>query len=296
MLKLDSLHKSFKSKQVLKDISFEFESGKIYVIIGESGSGKSTLINCICGIEPISSGKISFNDKVLDNGKKLIKPGKRGIGVSFQNYALFPNMTVKQNIDFVKSDSTHVNTNSLIDKLGIASLSDRKPHELSGGQQQRVAIARSISMNPKIVLLDEPFSSLDESVKHKVRTEIYGILRDQKPLSIIISHDPNDALNYADFVLVIKEGELLQSGTPQEVYNSPKNHYVAQLFGRINDINGQLIRPERIEITPGNDFTVVKKMFNGDSFLYELEDKKSDSILASSHKEYEVGDHVNTNW
>ncbi|SFT53814.1 iron(III) transport system ATP-binding protein [Lishizhenia tianjinensis] len=269
-LKLENITKSFGKSQVLKEVSFAIAQNEIVALLGESGSGKTTLLRIIAGLEFANSGKVVVNDKIMQDASTFLKTEHRNIGVIFQDYALFPHLNVKQNIAYGLTDK---NERILQDFLRIFELEDhakKRPHQLSGGQQQRVAIARSIIVNPDLLLLDEPFSSLDQSLKRKVRSEISTILRRQNIPSILVTHDPDDAMEMADKIAILQKGEIVQFDTPENIYKQPINEYVGDLTGGINVINGKLVRPSDTKIRENEmgGYKVVKcSFYKGDYFI-----------------------------
>ncbi|MGM0509342.1 MAG: ABC transporter ATP-binding protein [Fusobacteriota bacterium] len=235
-LKLKNIDFKYKNNKelIIKNFSHKLKKGKILAILGESGSGKSTLLRIIAGLEVPKKGEIILNDKVLVNKNEFVLPEKRGIGMLFQDYALFPHMNVAKNIEFgLKNFSKKEKAKKVNEVLELVNLIDYKnryPHELSGGQQQRIALARSIAIEPSLILMDEPFSSLDANLQSKIRKHLKEILTKTKITSIFVTHDKDDAVKIADEVIVMKDGEILQHGIPLEVMKDPKNSYVKNLF------------------------------------------------------------------
>lgn len=219
------------------DFSFEIPDGKLVGLLGPSGCGKSTTLFMICGLQKPTSGKIFFGeDDVTD-----LPPENRGVGVVFQNYALYPHLTVKQNITFPLENlkgADKLTKQEMSDKayeaaklVQIEELMDRKPHELSGGQQQRVAIARAMVKMPKVLLLDEPLSNLDARLRLQTREEIRRIQRETGITTVFVTHDQEEAMSISDVIVVMKDGEVQQIGKPQDVYDDPVNLFVAKFLG-----------------------------------------------------------------
>lgn len=200
----------------VKDFNLEMDQGEVTCILGESGSGKSTVLRLIAGLEYPLKGQMQINGKILFDEHEFILPEKRGIGMVFQDYALFPHMTVAENIQFGLKDLSKQEKNGRIQEmLELVHLEDyakRYPYELSGGQQQRVAIARAVAPKPSILLLDEPFSNLDANLRHSIREELNGILKETGVTSIFVTHDREDAKCLADQVVILEKGQIIEVG------------------------------------------------------------------------------------
>ena len=208
----------------------------------------------------MDDGKLFFGDEELNSKSKWITPENRNFGLVFQEYALFPHLTVEKNILFGAKNPTQLN--SLIEQTGLQGLEKKYPHELSGGQQQRVALARTLATSPRLILMDEPFSNLDHSLRAEMRFQLKEILKKTNIPCVLVTHDIEDVLSLADEALILKEGKILQTGTPQTIYENPVNEYTAKLFGKINKFtteelmkvavikaeNTMMIRPDKIEI------------------------------------------------
>lgn len=234
-----------KTKSEVKavdDVSIEIPDGKLVGLLGPSGCGKSTTLYMISGLEEPTSGQIIFDDTDVT----LLPPEKRGIGLVFQNYALYPHMTVLENIMFPllnakwKKQDARYRAYEVAKLVQIDELMDRKPSELSGGQQQRVAIARSLAKSPNVLLLDEPLSNLDARLRLQTREEIKRIQQTTNVTTIFVTHDQEEAMSISDFIVVMKKGNIMQVGVPQDVYDSPNNLFVAKFLGTppINIFNG----------------------------------------------------------
>lgn len=208
-------------EKIIKDFYISIEKGEIISILGESGSGKSTILRLISGLEVPNGGMIKINGKTIVDDKTFVLPERRGIGMVFQDYALFPHMTIEQNIKFGLKNITHQQKNKRLEEvLELVNLKDynnRYPHELSGGQQQRVALARALAPKPDLLLLDEPFSNLDAHLQCKIREELKQIINQTKITSIFVTHDQEDAKNIADRVVILQEGEIIKIGKPTEI-------------------------------------------------------------------------------
>ena len=232
-IKLEHLTKRFGDTVAVNDLSITLESGKLIALLGPSGCGKTTTLNMISGILPVSGGSIFFDDRDVTN----LPPEKRGIGLVFQNYALYPHMTVLQNICFpmeiqrIPKKERIRRAEELAEMVHITPYLKRKPAELSGGQQQRVAIARALSKRPDVLLLDEPLSNLDAKLRNQMRAEIIKLRSRINTTFVYVTHDQTEAMTLGDRIVIMRDGFIQQIGTPQEVFNHPKNLFVAGFIG-----------------------------------------------------------------
>jgi len=230
LLKLQNVSKQFDKKVVLSDINLDIKTGEIVSLLGPSGSGKTTLLNLILGLTQMDQGQIIFND--VDITKTPMK--NRGFNIVFQDYALFPNLNSYENIVYgLRNKKGLVSDQELqeyIDFLELKPHLNKKIGELSGGQKQRVALARTLVTKPKILLLDEPLSALDGVIKESIKERIKSIAREFKLTTIIVTHDPEEALTLSDKILIINEGEISQFGTPSEIINEPNNRFVEEFI------------------------------------------------------------------
>jgi len=240
-LRILNLYKSYGENKVLKNFNLTIDKGEFVTFLGPSGCGKSTALNCICGLIPITSGEIYVDDECIDDGlKSTIPPEKRGFGMVFQNYALFPHLTVYKNIAFgleIKKLSNEEIKKRVLEALSQVHLEgyeDKYPGQLSGGQQQRVAIARCIVMEPRLLLLDEPLSNLDAKLRVEMRYELKSLHERLHISTIYVTHDQNEALALSDKIVVMKSGVIQQVGTPEEIYSKPANLFVADFMGYKN--------------------------------------------------------------
>lgn len=226
MLRLEHISKSFDGVSILKDINLEIEEGEIVSILGSSGSGKTTLLNLILGLTDIDSGKLFYNNKDLTN----VPMEDRGFNIVFQDYALFPHLSAYKNIVYGLKNKPDISTKEevreLIQLLGLNEHLDKRIDQLSGGQKQRVALARTMVMKPKILLLDEPLSALDGVIKESIKDRIKTIAKEYHLTTIIVTHDPEEALTLSDRVLIINDGTISQYGKPEEIIRTPSNHFV----------------------------------------------------------------------
>lgn len=225
MLKINNLHFKYKNSKEdnIKDFNIQINKGEIVSILGQSGSGKSTVLRIIAGLESGYKGKITIAENVVYDEKTFVEPEKRGVGMVFQDYALFPHMTVAKNIMFgLKKMDKKQKEQRVIEMLKLVNLEeykDKYPYELSGGQQQRIAIARALAPRPSILLLDEPFSNLDAHLQEKIRTELKEIIQKANITSIFVTHDKEDAKALADKVVVLDKGEIIKLGNVKNIIN-----------------------------------------------------------------------------
>ena len=239
-LHVQNLTKSYRGNHApaVRDVSFELPEGKLLSLVGESGSGKTTLLRLLAGLEQPDSGTISLDGRTLSSPAAVVPPEERGIGLVFQHHALFPHLTVEKNIGFglrhLSRDEREAITRQLLGLVGLADFGKRYPHELSGGERQRVALARALAPGPRLLLLDEPFSSLDARLRQAVRDDTRAILKERGATALFVTHDTGDALSIADRIVVLKHGVVQQDGAPPEVYHAPANAYVASFFGTCN--------------------------------------------------------------
>lgn len=226
MLELKNIVKKYGNNVILDDISLQIKKGEIVSILGPSGSGKTTLLNLILGITDISSGKIIYDGEDITN----VPLEKRGFNIVFQDYALFPNLTAYENVVYGLRNkpgiSTEQDVQDFIHLLGLEEHLNKRISQLSGGQKQRVALARTMVMKPKILLLDEPLSALDGVIKESIKSKIKEIAREFSLTTIIVTHDPEEALTLSDKVLIINDGEIAQYGTPKEIIQQPADDFV----------------------------------------------------------------------
>ena len=232
MLELKKIRKSYEGIEVLKNINLKIEKGEIVSILGPSGCGKTTLLNLILGLTKVSEGRIIFDGEDITE----MSMEKRGFNIVFQDYALFPNLNVYENIVYGLKNKPNISTTKevqdLINLLGLGKHLTKKIEELSGGQKQRTALARTLVMKPKILLLDEPLSALDGVIKESIKQKIKEIARDFKLTTIIVTHDPEEALTLSDKVLIVNEGQISQFGTPEEIIKKPANDFVSEFILR----------------------------------------------------------------
>ncbi len=218
----------------LQGVDLQIQPGEILCLLGASGSGKSTALRVLAGLEPDAQGKIIFNDRVLNDKGIFVPPQKRKMGLVFQDFALFPHLTVAENIAYGLDGNGKARIAELLEAMELQGYEAKYPHQLSGGEAQRVALARALAPEPLLLLMDEPFSGLDTKLKDSVRDWVLHVLKSQNTGAIIVTHDPEEALYMADKIAVLDKGVIVQSGRPEELYFKPKNSFVAEFFGQVN--------------------------------------------------------------
>jgi iron(III) transport system ATP-binding protein len=231
-LHLDHVTKRFGDVVALDDVSLTLGDAEVLALVGPSGCGKSTLLRAIAGLHAIDGGSISLGERVVDDGRIVIPPERRRVGLVFQEHALFPHLTVVDNVAFgVRDGDARLRAAEMLDLVGLGQYARRYPHELSGGERQRVALARALAPNPSLMLLDEPFASLDTNLRSRVRDDVIEILRSTETPAVFVTHDQHDALAVGDRVAVLRTGHLVQEGTPIEVFHQPVDRFVASFMG-----------------------------------------------------------------
>jgi putative spermidine/putrescine transport system ATP-binding protein len=243
-VRFEAVHKRFADVVVLHEVSLSVRRGELMTLLGPSGCGKTTLLNLVAGFFSPDRGKILIDGELVND----LPTYKREIGMMFQNYALFPHMTVLGNVTYglkmrrLPGDEIARRAREALALVKLVGLEDRRPRQLSGGQQQRVALARALVINPKVLLLDEPFSALDKSLRASMQVELREIQRKLGVTTIFVTHDQSEALSLSDRIAVISEGRIRQVGTPEEIYARPCERFVASFVGDANVLRGQLVR------------------------------------------------------
>ncbi|WP_342599424.1 ABC transporter ATP-binding protein [Psychrobacillus sp. FSL H8-0483] len=254
---IDQVTKGYENQVVLNDISIKLKKGEFATLLGQSGCGKSTLLRSIAGLEDVDLGRILIDGKDITN----LSPRQREVGMVFQSYALFPNMSVFDNIAYglkmkkVKDIKSRVK--KMIDMVDLIGKEESYPHQLSGGQQQRVALARALVMEPKVLLLDEPLSALDAKIRKSLQKELKRIQKELDITTIFVTHDQEEAMTMSDRIFVMNKGQVVQSGSPSEIYTSPVNTFVAKFIGNYNvcdlEVFRKLVRSTEIK---GNEVAI----------------------------------------
>jgi len=282
MLNVHDIALSYGTTPVLHAVSFSLQQGQIGCLLGPSGSGKTTLLRAIAGFADVDKGTISINDNPVSSAGTTVAAEKRGVGMVFQDYALFPHLTVEDNVAFglLTQDTTYKQqrVDECLLMTGLANMHKRYPHELSGGQQQRVAIARALAPKPKLLLLDEPFSSLDVALRDALANDIRRVIKEEQITALLVTHDQHEAFSVADEIGVFAEGVLQQWGDASSLYNKPATRFVASFIGEgaLVDFEGfdvsVLVRPENVSLGDAGQYkgTVKSRYFRGDHFVYSL--------------------------
>lgn len=325
ILSLESVCATLGKQRILNGASLTLEQGEIGCLLGSSGSGKTTLLRCIAGFESIDNGTISINGNVVSSASYTQKVEQRNVGMVFQDFALFPHLTVFENIAFALKGQTHKHikerVNNLLNLVELSHRAKHYPHELSGGQQQRVALARALAPKPNIILLDEPFSSIDDELHAHLALRVRDILKAESVTALLVTHSQEDAFSMADYVGLLHKQELLQWGTPYDVYHKPNSIPVATMLGEGRLIHGTVssehtvstalgelstrntltashalgesvrvfIRPEDIihDDDSPHKLPVKTKEFRGTTFIYTLNLGEDELLcLAPSHHDH----------
>lgn len=256
-ISIQDVVKKYGETKVIPELSLEIKEGEFFTLLGPSGCGKTTLLRMIAGFNSIEGGSILFNGRVIN----LVEPGKRNIGMVFQNYAIFPHLTVKGNVAFglenrkMAKNEMERKVDEILKVVHIDEYKDRMPKNLSGGQQQRVALARAIVIQPDVLLMDEPLSNLDAKLRIEMRNAIKEIQKGVGITTVYVTHDQEEAMAVSDRIAVMKSGIIQQIGTPQEIYQRPANTFVSTFIGRTNIIDGTLINDQtRPSVHLGEDY------------------------------------------
>jgi iron(III) transport system ATP-binding protein len=239
-LVLDRLRQTYGNVEAVEEVSFSLAHGEILALVGHSGSGKSTVLRVAAGLERPASGRILIDNREVCSGRRFVPAEHRGVGLMFQDYALFPHMTVLANVrfglgKFARAEADRIARQAL-DSIGLAALADEYPHALSGGEQQRVALARALAPAPSFLLMDEPFSNLDRRTRDLVRDETIAVLRRNRATAVLVTHDPEEAMRLADRVVLLSAGRVVQSGTVEELYRRPASLFVARFFSEFDEV------------------------------------------------------------
>ncbi len=253
-LQLSGVSRRFGAREVLSQISLSVPVGKITCLLGESGCGKSTLLRIISGVDRPDGGSLRLAGEEVAGPSRFVEPENRSIGLMFQDYALFPHLSVADNLAFglrhLSRAAQRARLDEVIARIGIAHLVARYPGTLSGGEQQRVALARALAPQPAVLLMDEPFSNLDQGLRERVRSETVEILRALRATAIIVTHDPQEAMAVGDLIVLMRNGRIEQAGSPFQIYDHPNSAYAAEFMGPCNRLDGVWSRG-RIETAIG---------------------------------------------
>ena len=327
LLQLSHVVQAYGEQVIIRDLSLQLQKGQIGCLLGPSGCGKTTALRCIAGFERIAAGEIVLNGVCVSSADSFVPPEQRRIGMVFQDYALFPHLDVTANIGFGLHRLTRVERERRVEELlhvvHLAGVAKKYPHELSGGQQQRVALARALAPRPDLLLLDEPFSNLDVSLRERLSMEVREIIKHQGATAILVTHDQAEAFAIADEIGVMNHGEIQQWDTAFNLYHRPANRFVADFIGQGVFLPGKVINAQQIEIelgvlkgvmpqhceagcgvdvllrpddivyddTSAMQATVVHKAFRGAAILYTLRLASGAKVLAlvPGHHDHVIG-------
>jgi iron(III) transport system ATP-binding protein len=330
ILTLHGIECRYDDRAVVRRLSLEVPRGALVCLLGPSGCGKTTVLRAIAGFQPLAAGEITLNGRVVSRPGFTLPPEQRRLGMVFQDYALFPHLTVAQNVAFGLHGAAAAERRKAVETIlatvGLGGLRDRYPHELSGGQQQRVALARALAPRPSLILMDEPFSSLDIEMRERLNQEVREILKQREATAVLVTHDQHEAFALSDWVGVMHEGTLLQWDTPYNLYHEPGSRFVADFIGQGVLLKGTLVAPDAVETEVGivrgkraydwrrgtavevllrpDDIVpdpegdlqaeVVRKAFKGAEILYTLQLPTGGVVLSlfPSHADYRVGERV----
>ena len=329
-LQIKQVSIEYGGQTVVHQANLILGDGQIGCILGPSGCGKSTLLRAVAGLEPLQSGEVIVADRILSSAQHTVAPDQRQIGMVFQDFALFPHLTIAENIAFGlrhwKKSEQKQRVSNLLSLVGLSGMERRYPDSLSGGQQQRIALARAMAPRPKLLLLDEPFSGLDASFREVLVAEVRDIILREEMSALLVTHDQNEAFAMADSVAVMNDGKILQSDTAYSIYHSPDSRFVADFVGEGEFLNGIikdnnqvesplgllsiedshdyavgqavniLVRPDDLLHDDDSDVTatIVSKKFRGSHFLYrvELPSRQELYCFASSHHDHALGEAI----
>ncbi|HQX85222.1 MAG TPA: ABC transporter ATP-binding protein [Aestuariivirga sp.] len=258
-LTFENVSCSIGSTEILKDLSFELQAGEIACLLGQSGCGKTTLLRIAAGIQRPTAGRVLLDGEEVDGPTRYVPPERRNVGLVFQDFALFPHLTVIENVAFglsalSRGEAAKVAEHALA-RVGLASFRDSYPSSLSGGEQQRVALARAIVPRPQVMLMDEPFSGLDQRLRETVRGETLALLQETRATCVLVTHDPVEAMDFADRILLMRAGRLIQTGSSVDLFNRPADLQVARFFSDVNEL-GAIVKNGNVE-TPLGTFSAA---------------------------------------
>jgi iron(III) transport system ATP-binding protein len=305
-LRVEGVTKHFGGTLAVDGVSFELAPHELLALVGPSGCGKSTLLRLLAGLYTTETGAITLGGTVVDDGRTALPPERRRVGLVFQEHALFPHLSVADNVAFgVRSGDASARVVEMLDLVGLGAHGDRYPHELSGGERQRVALARALAPRPALMLLDEPFASLDPNLRWRIRDDVVRILRATRTPAVFVTHDQGEALAVGDRIAVMRAGRIVQLGTPEQVFHAPADRFVAAFMGEADfvrrDQAGALVderwpgaddalvmlRPDDVTFTADahGDATVVAAEFRGSVWNYTVE-------LASGARVHSIRSHL----
>jgi iron(III) transport system ATP-binding protein len=269
LLEFDSVSKRFGRTAAVADVSLRLKPGEIACLLGPSGCGKTTLLRIAAGIEKPDSGRLLFDGQEMAGPSRFVPPEKRNIGLMFQDFALFPHLSILENVAFGLKNLPPAEARTIarhaLERVGLAHYAGNYPHHLSGGEQQRVALARALVPRPQVMLMDEPFSGLDQRLRESVRAETLTLLRETRASCLLVTHDPVEAMGLADRIFLMRQGKLIQSGTPEQLYRQPADAAAARFFSDTNEVKGR-VAADAVE-TPLGRFPVPKQVAGPDAIV-----------------------------
>ena len=244
-LTFDAVEKRFGDRFAVRALSLEISPGEVVCLLGPSGCGKTTLLRLAAGIERPTGGRVLINDREVAGPGRFVQPEQRSVGLMFQDFALFPHLTILDNVAFglksLSREDAKREASLMLSRVGLDRYAEQYPHVLSGGQQQRVALARAMVPRPAVMLMDEPFSGLDVQLRDAMQDETLGLIRETRATSMIVTHHPEEAMRLADRIAVMRAGEIVQTGTAEDLYTRPAALFVARLFSEINEVEARVV-------------------------------------------------------
>jgi ABC-type Fe3+/spermidine/putrescine transport system ATPase subunit len=302
VLQLEAVTKEFTGHRAVDNVTLAIERESLFVLVGPSGCGKTTILRMVAGFEEPTKGRVLLSG---DDVSRL-PPYKRNVSTVFQNYALFPHLTARENIEFGlkrrKLENLDRRVEQVVELVRLQGKEHRKPAQLSGGEKQRVALARSLVLEPEVLLLDEPLAALDPKLRKQVRAELRSLQRRVGITFLMVTHDQEEAMSMADRIGVMNRGRLEQVGAPKEIYHKPATRFVAEFLGDVNWMNGVGVRPENITLRPatgnGRAGIVRNAVFLGNCLRIEIETADGARILAetAARQSFSLGDNVEFIW
>lgn len=300
-LEIKNLYKSYNKKNAVADININLEKGKLLALLGPSGCGKSTILKLLGGFLKADSGQIILDGEDITN----LEAQDRHIATVFQSYALFPNMNVIENVSyglkFIYKDKKKIReiAMSMLEKVGLKSYEKKPISTLSGGEKQRVAIARSLVVKPKLLLLDEPLSNLDAKLRLKLQEQIKKLQKEFEITTIFVTHDQAEAFSIADKIVLMDKGKISQIDEAKDLYNKPKNKFALDFIGNVNLLDDTYVRPEMIKIVQNGKKALIKDIiFKGDNIdlLLEVENKFLKMRVLNQKQEFQIGSYINIDY
>ncbi len=329
VLELDGVTKRYDGETAVEDLDLTVEEGEFMTLLGPSGCGKTTTLRLIAGLEKPDEGRVNISGEVVACDDGCRKPECRDVGLVFQEFALFPHMTVEENVEFGLNGHAEDRVDEMLELVGLEGHREKNPENLSGGQRQRVALARSLAPEPEVLLLDEPFSNLDVGLRVRMREEVRRIVKEAGVTTITVTHDQEEALSISDRVGVMNDGRLEQIGKPEDVFQTPESRFVADFLGHASFVSGYvsdegvetplgtvdfdyveglteaytgvdvdlLVRPDDATALPAEgdpDGTIIHRRYDGPSFTYRVELSNGDTVhcMHNHVDSFEVGDEV----